>query len=203
MPIKNIIFDLGGVLLRINFKKTHAAFEALGITDAAEHFSQHHASELFEKLETGHVTPLAFFDQFREITAVTATNEQIRDAWNAMLLNFPPENIALLETLSKKYNIYLFSNTNELHYDYFTALFEKTFEGKKLNSLFTQAWYSHQKGIRKPHSSAFQKLLETEALKPEQTLFIDDTIGNTAGAASVGMHTVLLKDPADLHQLDL
>lgn len=203
MAIKNIVFDLGGVLLHINFKLTHAAFEALGIEDSAHYFSQHHASELFEKLETGAVTPLEFYDEFREITAVPLTNEQIRNAWNAMLLEFADENIALLESLSDQYNIYLFSNTNELHYDYFTELFEGRFEGKQLNSLFIHAWYSHQKGIRKPNASAFRTLLEAEHLNPAETLFIDDTIGNIEGAASVGMQTVLLKNPADLHQLDL
>ena len=201
--IQNIIFDFGGVLLHIDFKKTHEAFEALGIQDAEAHFGQHHASDLFSRLETGHISPEQFYDLFRAETNTDLNNEQIKDAWNAMLLYYAKENIALLRKLSSKYNLYLFSNTNEIHYEWFAALYQQVFDGEKLEDLFKEAWYSHEKGVRKPAASVFTYMLEKEALNAKQTLFIDDTIGNIQGAAEAGLQTHLLKSPAELLLLDL
>ncbi|SEA01200.1 putative hydrolase of the HAD superfamily [Arachidicoccus rhizosphaerae] len=202
--IKNIIFDFGGVLLHIDFKRTHQAFEALGIEDAAAHFSQHHASQLFSRLETGHISNEAFYDLFREEAEnPRLTNEQIRDAWNAMLLHYAKDNIALLKRLSNSYQLYLFSNTNQIHYDWFADLYQKEFNGEKLEDLFKVAWFSHEKGVRKPDPSVFTHMLEVEGLKAEQTLFIDDTVSNIQGAHQAGLKTHLLKSPAELLLLDL
>lgn len=201
--IKNIILDLGGVLLHINFQATHRAFEALGIADAASHFTQHHASDLFERLEIGTVSPTAFYKEFREVTQTKISDLQIEQAWNAMLLDFSKENIAWLSRIGHQYNTYLFSNTNQVHYDYFAAQFIKTFDGRRLESLFKKAWFSHEIGIRKPHPEAFRKLIALEGLNAAETLFIDDTLGNIKGADMAGLQTLLLKNPADLHQLDL
>jgi len=202
--IKNIIFDFGGVLLHIDFKKTHEAFEALGIQDASAHFTQHHASNLFSKLETGDISNEQFYDLFRqEAEMPTLTNDEIRDAWNAMLLYYAKDNIALLKKLKTQYQLYLFSNTNQIHYDWFADLYQKEFNGERLEDLFKVAWFSHEKGVRKPAASVFTHMLETEGLRAEQTLFIDDTIGNIQGAAAAGLKTHLLKSPAELLLLDL
>lgn len=201
--LKNIIFDFGGVLLHIDFKKTHDAFEALGIKNAQAHFSQHHASQLFSRLETGHITPGEFYDLFRKEAGTTLTDLKIRNAWNAMLLEYSKENIHLLHTLAAKYNLYLFSNTNQIHYDWFARLYQKEFPGENLEDLFKSAWFSHEKGVRKPDPGVFTHLLQTEGLDASETLFIDDTIGNIEGAAAAGLQTHLLKSPADLPLLDL
>ncbi|ANI89822.1 hypothetical protein A9P82_11290 [Arachidicoccus ginsenosidimutans] len=118
--IKNIIFDLGGVFLDISFAKSNEAFKALGLEDFDKHISQHHANDLFEKLETGKITPEAFYDEFRAKTNLPLTNEQIENAWNAMLLHFSEDKMKWLEEVSKRYNTYLFSNTNKIHVDFFT-----------------------------------------------------------------------------------
>jgi len=201
--IKNIIFDFGGVLLHIDFKRTHAAFEALGIKDAKAQFSQHHASQLFSKLETGDITPKEFYDLFRKEAGKDISNDQIRDAWNAMLLDYSKDNIKLLHRLKHTYNLYLFSNTNQIHYDWFASLYQHEFNGERLEDLFQKAWFSHEKGVRKPTPTVFTHMLKTENLQPSQTLFIDDTIGNIEGAAAAGLQTHLLKSPAELLQLDL
>ena len=201
--IKNIIFDFGGVLLHIDFKKTHEAFEALGIKDPAGHFTQHHASDLFARLETGRISINDFYDAFRKEAGTEIPNEAIKDAWNAMLLDYEKENIALLRKLASKYKLYLFSNTNQIHYDWFAALYQKEFSGEHLEDLFEVAWYSHEKGVRKPASSVFSHMIKTEGLKASETLFIDDTVGNIEGASKAGLKTHLLKSPAELRLLDL
>lgn len=202
--IKNIIFDFGGVLLHIDFKKTHDAFQALGIQNAQAHFTQHHASQLFTRLEIGDITPTQFYNLFRQETAMPGlTDTQIRDSWNAMLLHYAKDNVALVRALKDRYNLYLFSNTNQIHYDWFSNLYQKEFNGAKLEELFKSVWYSHEKGVRKPAAEVFTYMLESERLNAAETLFIDDTIGNIQGAQAAGLQTHLLKNPADLLLLDL
>lgn len=87
--IKNIIFDLGGVFLNIDFQKTNEAFEKLGVAGFADYFNQHHADALFEHLETGKIAEDDFYEAFRKETQTQLTNAQIRDAWNALILDFP------------------------------------------------------------------------------------------------------------------
>src|SRR4029079_17462432 len=102
--IKNIIFDLGGIFLNIDFAKTEQSFVSLGITHFQTLYTQHHSSDLFELLETGKLSPEDFCEAFRKETNSNLTDEQITTAWNALLLDFPLERIQWLESISEKYN---------------------------------------------------------------------------------------------------
>jgi putative hydrolase of the HAD superfamily len=204
--IKNIILDLGGVLLNLNFKKTEEAFRALGIEDFNTHFSQFQASPLFEDLEVGRVSPFEFFEHFRRETGLALTDEAIIESWNAMLLDFPPERLQWLEELGKKYRVFLYSNTNSIHYDSFHEAFERSFPGKNLNNYFEKAYYSHILGKRKPFADSFRIILEDAGLLAEETVFIDDTIGNIEGAREAGINAIHLvpgKTVLDIKESDL
>jgi putative hydrolase of the HAD superfamily len=202
-PIKNIIFDLGGIFMNIDFKKTEQAFINLGVTDFPAMFNQHHVNDLFEDLETGKITPAAFYEAFRQATGKPLTDTQIKDAWNALLLDFPPVRINWLENISKKYNVYLFSNTNLIHYEAFLKIFQQNTGKTDLNQYFLKAYYSHEMGLRKPHVAAFQHILNEQNLHPEETLFIDDTIGNIKGAKEAGLQTIHLVAPITVLELGL
>lgn len=201
--IKNIIFDLGGVLLDIDFSATQKAFEDLGVSDFLTFYSQHHVDDLFEKLEIGAISPDVFYEQLRVKTKLPLSDVEIMKAWNAMLLNFSEPKMNWLYNISKSYNVYLFSNTNKIHHDYFYNLFKSNFNGKELDSYFIKAWYSHEMGIRKPHATSFSTILKAERLHPSETLFIDDTIGNIEGAKEAGLHTFHLTAPKTLLDLPL
>ncbi|TAF48482.1 MAG: hypothetical protein EAZ62_10075 [Sphingobacteriia bacterium] len=116
--IQNIIFDLGGVFLNIDFERTNQAFQQLGLAGFDRFFTQHHAHQLFEDLETGKISPDQFYAAFRAETQTQLTDAQIRDAWNALLLDFPPERLDWLEKIRQHYRVFLFSNTNAIHYEY-------------------------------------------------------------------------------------
>ncbi len=201
--IKNIIFDLGGIFIEIHFPKTENAFKSLGVANWSQFYTQSSASALFEKLETGKINPEEFYDGFRKESGVNLTDQQIRDAWNAMLGTFPPERLQWLQEVGRKYNIYLFSNTNRIHYIAFQKIFRESTGKQNFDDYFIKAHYSHELGLRKPYPSSYTKLLEIEKLKPDETLFIDDTAKNIEGAKEAGLQTILLLPPKTVFDLDL
>jgi len=207
IPVKNIIFDLGGVLINLNYQLTRKAFENLGVANFNDLYTQHHANPLFEQLEVGAIDPDKFYNQLREATGLTLTNSQIETAWNAMLLDFPIERLAWLDQIKNKYNIYLFSNTNAIHYKAFTTIYAQTAPllslNPNFNHFFKTAYYSHTLGQRKPEVAAFEAVLQDANLNPAQTLFIDDTISNIEGAQKAGLQTLFLNGGLTVQDLGL
>jgi glucose-1-phosphatase len=186
---KNIIFDLGGVLLDIDYQKTIVAFEKLGLKNFEVMFSQFKADELFEKLETGHISEADFYVAVKERTKIELTNEEIDNAWNALILNFRQASLDFLEKLSANYKLFLLSNTNSIHLKYFKKLFTQETGKPLLDAYFNKAWYSNEVGLRKPGAAIFEFVLQEENLKAGETLFIDDTLMNIETAQKLGFKT--------------
>lgn len=201
--IKNIIFDLGGVLLNIDFKLTSNAFKNLGVNHFDEMFTQHFSNPLFELLETGKIDETAFYEAFRKEAGLPLSNEQIQAAWNALLLDFPPERIEWLEKIASRYRIFLFSNTNQIHYDCFIRNFSNSFDGKHFNDFFEKAYYSQFLGLRKPYPDSFQAIVKEQEILPAETLFIDDTYKNIEAANQLGFQTIHLQSPTTVLDLNL
>ena len=206
-PVKNIIFDLGGVLINLDYQLTRKAFENLGIANFNDLYTQHHANPLFEQLEVGAIEPEAFYEALRQTTGLTLTNRQIETAWNAMLLDFPAERLHWLSQIKNKYNIYLFSNTNAIHYNAFINIYRKVAPqlGLDINfeHFFKTAYYSHTLGQRKPEVAAFEAVIRDAKLDPAQTLFIDDTLLNIEGAQKAGLQTIFLSGGVTVLDLGL
>jgi putative hydrolase of the HAD superfamily len=190
--IETIILDLGGVLLNISFEATEKAFESIGLTNFHQYFSQYKASPLFEQLETGVVSEQEFFTYFRKETGLDVDDEMITTAWNAMLLDFPPERIDWLRGLENRYRVFLFSNTNSIHHEAFQLKFSAEFPGKPFDLHFEKAYYSHLLGKRKPYVEAFEALIRDANINPATAIFIDDTKTNIEGAQQVGMKGIFL-----------
>ena len=201
--IKNIIFDLGGVILNIDLKRTELAFADLGIGNFKEYYTLQHASPIFQNLELGLITPGVFYEEFRNLVQLPLTDEEIRTAWNALLLDFPPERIRWLNKTGKEYNIYLLSNTNQIHYDAFSKRFEQQFANDKLDDQFISTFYSHKIGLRKPCKEAYEAVLKQENLVAEETVFIDDSLQNIDGAKQTGLQTIYLPSPHTVLELCL
>ena len=186
---KNIIFDLGGVLLDLDFQRSIDAFEKLGLNNFETMFSQFKADELFAKLETGHLTEAAFYAAVKKRTEKEITDAEIDHAWNALILNFRIESLALLEKLAADYKLFLLSNTNSIHLTYFKKLFTKQTGKPLLDAYFNKAWYSNEVGLRKPGAEIFEFALKDENLLATETLFIDDTLINIETAHKLGFKT--------------
>lgn len=202
MAIKNIILDLGGVLLNLSFAKTEAAFDAIGLADFNNHFSQFKASPLFEELETGRVSMPEFLEYFKKETGLNQEDEPIIKAWNAMLLDFPTERIEWLKALSEKYRVFLYSNTNAFHHDAFQESFLKAFPEKPFDQYFEKAYYSHVFGKRKPYPESYTDLLNDAGLIAEETIFVDDTLPNIEGAKAAGLQVFHLEPGLSVLDID-
>lgn len=188
MPkIKNVLFDLGGVLLNIDYQKTAIAFTQLGVQQFDELYSQAAASDLFEALETGDITEDDFYAATLLYCAPSTTRQQMETAWNAMLLNFRISGLNHLETLGKHYAIYLLSNTNSIHLRAFNTMFQQQTGKTALDDYFIKAYYSHLIHQRKPNVATYTSVLADAGLLAEETLFVDDSINNIIAAKQAGL----------------
>ena len=197
--IKAIIFDLGNVILNINYKNTIDGFKKLGIKDASSFYSKKIQSDIFNQIEEGKITKEEFLLNIQKKTS-NASIKEIKYAWNAMLLDLPRKRINLLKKLSSNYNIFLLSNTNIIH----IAEFKKKIGSKEYNqlyNLFNKVYYSYEIGLRKPKSKAFNLILNENNLSPNEVYFIDDSIQHIRSARKLGIHSFHLKDRQDVTSL--
>ncbi len=185
--IKNLLFDLGGVLLNIDYHKTAAAFKQLGVTKFDDLYSQTEANHLFEALETGQITEADFYASLQLYCTPETSKEQIERAWNAMLLNFRIGSLLRLKELRGQYNIFLLSNTNSIHLKAFNNIFDKEIKQSRLDDYFITAYYSHIIKMRKPYPATYQFVLNHAGLEAQETLFIDDSVNNIEGAKQAGL----------------
>ena len=187
-PIRNIVFDLGNVIINIDPDLTLQRFRDMGVDNFDEMYTIMRQSDVFDRLDTGKISMPEFRNAIREHAKINMSDEQIDDAWCAMLLDFPEENAELLRKLRDKgYKLYLLSNTNQMHIDFYTEYLKQQFGRNLLSELFDRPFYSHEIGHRKPCREAYEYVLKSERLKPAETLYIDDLEHNVTGARQVGM----------------
>jgi putative hydrolase of the HAD superfamily len=198
--VKNIVFDLGGVLLDIDPERTVKAFQTLGLTNVIKPGGWGYQQEVFLQMEEGKLTDNEFRDGVRKLLPTPVSDAEIDRAWCAMLIDFPADRVALLRQLKSKYNLYLFSNTNSIHVSFFHKLFHQKF-GFSMSDLFVKDYYSNEINSRKPALESFQIVLNDAALNPPETLFIDDSKDNVEGAEQAGMHAFHLNGDISLQQL--
>lgn len=197
--IKAIIFDLGGVILNIDYNKSIEAFESLGMENFHNVFSQASQTGLFDDLETGQISAQRFINCLLPHLKKGTSPNQVVHAWEKMVLNVPKENLDLLLKLREKYKIFLLSNTNEIHIPHVRRKWAVASE-LPMEDFFDKIYFSHEIKMRKPHPEIFQYVCEDQSLKPETTLFIDDSIQHIEGAKKIGLHTKHLKAPETIIQ---
>ncbi len=190
---KNLVFDFGGVIIRIDYTLTRQAFELAGVKNFDAIYSQKDQIDLFNRLETGNISEMDFYEAIRNLAGLNLSDQMIESAWNAMLIDLPKKNMQVLERLQKDSPIFLLSNTNQIHEKSFSKIIERDYGLQKFNSLFKRIYYSHQHGMRKPNKNFFQKVLVENNLIAEETLFIDDSIQHVEGAIKAGLQAMLLE----------
>jgi glucose-1-phosphatase len=189
--ISAIIFDLGGVIMDIDVKKTLNAFSGLGLQNVHEYFGHGFAASFFSDHESGRISDEEFLQEIKNLLSNDVADEAVIDAWNALLLRFPPERIELLKELKNRYRLFLFSNTNAIHREKFSEIYRKSFPGE-LDDHFEKAYYSHVLRQRKPDPGGYEQIIKENGLDPKQTLFVDDALMNVEGAIRAGLKGLYL-----------
>lgn len=205
--IKNIIFDLGGVLLDVDMKRTFIEFQKLGVdpsmfaSKTVETKSDVPQATMCEGMvvngimalyQTGDVSTQDFFSAILKACRPGTTVEQVRDAWNSCLFSLPKYRMEAILALKKQYKIYMLSNTNDAHWEYLLA-HQFAAPEADLATHFDRVFVSHEMHLAKPDPRIFHKLLEEIGAKPEECLFLDDASANTASAASLGIRTLTVE----------
>jgi FMN phosphatase YigB (HAD superfamily) len=191
--IKNIIFDLGGVIINLDNQRTEDAFVALGAKNFREYFGHGFAASFFKEYEIGRINDRQFIDSVRQLIGLSTSDQAIIDSWNALLLDFPAERIQLLKELRKTYRLFLFSNTNALHLAALQQIWNASFGEGSLDQYFEKTYYSHLMGMRKPDQESFEFILKENELNGQETLFVDDAIVNVEGAEKAGLKGLFLR----------
>lgn len=190
--VRHIIFDLGGVLLNIDYQLTEEAFVALGITNFSDIYSQLKQTNLFDELETGKISAAEFYTRLRTIGQVDISDKELEQAWNAMLLDMPLRRLQILQQLRIYHDLVLLSNTNEIHEAAFNKIIAGI-HGYTLGAFFDRIYYSHRIGMRKPDVEVFEMILNENGFAAEHTLFIDDSPQHIEGAKKAGIQTIWLE----------
>jgi putative hydrolase of the HAD superfamily len=189
-----VVFDLGGVLLNLDYDATTRAFSHLAGRDVSSLYSQGDQSVVFDRFERGETTSSEFRRELRTMLGCDASDEALDSAWSALILDVPGEHLDLVASLRRTHRIYLLSNTNEVHIEAFLASYERQHGATRgpWAALFDGVYYSHVVGMRKPEERVFEHLLAQEGLSRTRTLFVDDNPHNVAVARTVGMHALWL-----------
>lgn len=199
--IKNIIFDLGGVIINLDINRTINEFNKLATTPFEAIYTQLQQSPIFDQFDKGLISENDFFNELQIQIKAKVEKEDLILAWNAMLLDFPINRLKLLESLNKRYRLFLLSNTNETHILEFENQLFKTHGYKNLEPFFEKVYYSCRMEMRKPDVEIFEYVLKENNLIPSETLFIDDTPHHVIGALKTGIKALLLEKNKEFESL--
>ena len=185
--IKNIVFDFGDIFINLDKKLFAEELQKIHISQESEELLP-----ILQQYEMGLVSTDKFLTFFEERLSVS--QDKLKRAWNSILLDFPKERLRFIQNLSesKKYRLFLLSNTNDLHISWI----QKNWGMEQYNAFkicFEQFYLSHEINLRKPNNNIYEFVLTTNDLAPKETLFIDDTKENTDAAKALGIHIWNLK----------
>ena len=190
--VKNIIFDLGCILVELYPQRCIDSFRSLGAEAVAKYIETHQTRDLFYQIEVGKITNAAFCEAVRELTGLPLKDEEIENAWNSLIGTIPEYKLQAIKELAKTHQLFILSNTNAMHWACCEPLFI-TEKGENVLQLFQDIFLSNELQLIKPSAEIFQEVVKRTGIKPEETLFIDDLQPNCDAACQLGFK--VLHDP--------
>lgn len=189
--IKNIVFDLGNVLLDLNLDRTETAFRELLQEEFETAYLKYESNRLFERLEIGRISPFEFIKGMRSAAEVPITDDDVIDGWNALLGDMPKSRLDFLKAIGQKYNIYLLSNTNAIHMMWLDEYLQDHHQMsiQDFTRLFKKHYFSFQIQMRKPDTNIYEYVIQDSGINPKESLFIDDREDNVKAAKACGFQT--------------
>jgi len=194
--VKNIVFDLGGVVITLDYDEALRRFKEIGLTNAEKVLDPYHQKGIFLDLEEGKLSQREYYDALRKEAGKDIPDERIEYAWMGFMKEVPQSKLALLERLKEKYKLYLLSNTNPVIMSW---AFSKAFtpQGKSIDKYFDRLYLSYKIGCTKPSPKIYEYMFRDSGMKAEETLFIDDGAANIEIGTRLGMKTYHAKNGED------
>lgn len=190
--IKNIIFDLGGVIIDLDINSTIAEFNKISRIPFERLYTQAKQMDLFNLLDKGKISNAEFFKELKKEIYYQGNENDLVTPWNAMLLDVPEKRLDVLVKAKQNYNTYLLSNTNEPHITKFEHDLYLQHGVKNFEDYFDKVYYSCRVRMRKPDKEIFEMVLNENDLDPKETIFIDDSVQHVQGAGECGIKAYLL-----------
>ena len=195
--IKNIIFDLGGVLIDLYEEKTINCFDGAKISAFYGEKLNPKFIKLAHDFETATISAVEFREGVCELFNLNISAKKFDECWNAMIGKMTENRHKLLLELRKKYRLFVLSNTNEIHYNFFTK--QKYWKPE----LFEITYFSHLLKMRKPNTEIFNYVLAKNKLIAEETIFVDDNVENVKSASKTGISAYLVDKEIELILKDI
>ena len=190
--LRALLFDLGGVLIDIDFKRAFQTWAALASCDAADLEQRFTFDEAYEQHETGDLHSSAYFNALRESLNVSLSEDDLVAGWNDIYLGTIPGMEKLLETASQRFPLYAFTNSNATHQSVWSVRFAAEL------SIFKTVYVSSELGVRKPDPRSFSLVADRMGVQASEVLVFDDSAENIDGAVSAGMRGVLVQSTRDV-----
>ncbi len=198
---KALIFDIGNVILEIDYTIPLREFQKLARVDYTEIMAYNRQHRIFDLFETGKMSEAEFHQHLKGLLKPEVTDEEIIKAWNSILVHYPLEKFELLTSLKENNRVLALSNINITHVTEMDRVSRERLGSRAFSDFFHRAYYSHEVGYRKPDTDFYKYVLEQENLKPEETFFVDDLPENVEAAKSIGMQAHRLEHPRKLKEL--
>ena len=187
--IRNLIFDLGGVIVTIDQPEAVRRFASLGLPDAEKALDPYTQSGIFGDLEAGKITDEEFRVAFSQLVGRDVSWEECKYGWLGYRKELPRRNVEILKQLRKEgYRLILLSNTNSYMMSWAESP-DFDGEGHALSDYFDATYKSFEVKLMKPDERFFQHVMQQEQILPSETLFVDDGAHNVAAAERLGIHT--------------
>jgi putative hydrolase of the HAD superfamily len=199
--IQNVIFDLGGVIINLDTNRTIREFNKISQIPFQDIYTQAKQDEIFTLLDKGKISTSDFIKEVKRQIRYDGPDKDILLAWNAMLLDVPEERLDLLVEMKHNYNTFLLSNTCEPHIHAFEKELHDEHGIRNFDDYFDKVYYSCRIGMRKPDKEIFEFVLSQNNLKPEETVFIDDSPQHVKGAGECGINAFLLQKNMSVNDL--
>lgn len=190
--IRNLIFDLGGVLVSLDRKRCLDNFSSLlGFDDFGDYLNAYAQKGFFAKFENGDIGSAQFRDEVRSRCRVeNVTDEMIDSTLDTFLTQVAPYKVKLLLDLKEKYNLFLLSNVNPIAWKKCCELFLEA-QGGDIEDVFEKLYLSFELNASKPGTAIYNKVIEDSGIVPAETLFIDDSAANIETGRQMGLNVLL------------
>ncbi|MBQ0080637.1 MAG: HAD family phosphatase [Alistipes sp.] len=188
--IKNLVFDLGGILVDLSFSTSVDFFKPFSPKGLDVLLAEIDENHFFTRCQAGEFTTDELLSYIQQHCEKPITKQEIAYGWNLCLRQIPIERLRLIKELRSKYKVYMLSNICELHWDFI----EKSFfdgQGIPASECFDELFLSYEMGMVKPNDEIYQALINRTGIIPSQTLYIDDLLPNIEAGRRAGFQTLL------------